>query len=285
MNLVTGAAGKTGKAVIRALVEKGESVRALVHSDEQARAVMALGANETRIGDMERHKTWTEVVRGVRVVYHISPNMHPHEVVIGHFAIQEAKLAGVERFVYHSVLHPQVELMPHHWLKMRVEERLFESGLTFTILQPAPYMQNLLGSWKQIKEEGVYSLPYAVGTRVCMVDLVDVAEAAAKAMTEPGHEYAIYELIGEPASTQTMVAETISRELGKPVRVKQTPIGEWERGARAASLSEYAVSTLIKMFEYYERYGMEGNTNALSGLLGRTPTSLETFIRRIVRTA
>ena len=62
-------------------------------------------------------------------------------------AIRAAQSAGVERFVYHSVLHPQVEIMAHHWQKMRVEEQLFESGLSFTILQPAAYMQNVLAGW------------------------------------------------------------------------------------------------------------------------------------------
>jgi hypothetical protein len=33
------------------------------------------------------------------------------------------------RLVYHSVLHPQTEQMPHHWHKLRVEEMLLESRL------------------------------------------------------------------------------------------------------------------------------------------------------------
>ncbi len=64
--------------------------------------------------------------------------------MIGKLVIDEARKAGVKHFVYHSVLHPQTEKMNHHWQKMHVEEMIFESGLPFTILQPAPYMQNLL---------------------------------------------------------------------------------------------------------------------------------------------
>ena len=77
--------------------------------------------------------------------------------------------------------------MTHHWNKLRVEETLFESGLSYTILQPASYMQNVLGGWQAIVEHGVYAAPYSVETRMSMVDLEDIAEATAVVLTEPGH--------------------------------------------------------------------------------------------------
>ncbi len=54
---------------------------------------------------------------------------------------------ALSHFVYHSVLHPQTEEMPHHWQKLRVEESLFRTHLPFTILQPCAYMQNLDIHW------------------------------------------------------------------------------------------------------------------------------------------
>lgn len=119
MILVTGAAGKTGRAVIRALAAKGESVRALVHRPEQIRLVEELGAQDVVVGDMRSQATMERAVREAQVVYHICPNVHPEEVGIGQTAIAAARSAGVQHFVYHSVLHPQIEAMPHHWLKMR----------------------------------------------------------------------------------------------------------------------------------------------------------------------
>ena len=80
----------------------------------------------------------------VTAVYHICPNMHPDEVRSASWSSGQQKSLGSEHFVYHSVLHPQIKEMPHHWKKMQVEGLLFKSGLNFTILQPAAYMQNLL---------------------------------------------------------------------------------------------------------------------------------------------
>jgi NAD(P)H dehydrogenase (quinone) len=278
--LISGAAGKTGRAIIGALAAKGGRVRALVHRPEQARLVEEMGAREVVVGDMRIPATMDRATQGARAVYHICPNVSPDEASIGQAAIAAARLAGVEHFCYHSVLHPQVEAMPHHWEKMRVEEQLYESGLCYTILHPTAYMQNVLAHWDQILEQGTYPAPYALETRLCMVDLEDVAEVAAIVLTEPGHGGATYELVGEGAMTQIEVAEVLSQQLGRPVRAEVTPLDVWERRARAAGLDNYQVETLIKMFRHYERYGFWGNPRVLGWLLRRPPTTFAAFVER-----
>ncbi len=283
MILVSGAAGKTGRAVIRALVAKGESVRALVYRPEQARLFEKVGAREVIAGDMRVRATMDRATRGVRAVYHICPNVVPDEAVIGQVAIAAARSAGVEHFCYHSVLHPQVEAMPHHWEKMRVEAQLFESGLRYTILQPTAYMQNVLAHWDQILEQGTYPVPYAVETRLSLVDLEDVAKAAAIILTEPGHAGATYELVGERAMTQIEIAEVLGHKLGRPVRAEEVPLDGWEQQARAAGLGDYQVKTLLKMFRYYEQYGFWGSSRVLGWLIRRPPTTFAAFVERAAR--
>ena len=201
---------------------------------------------------------------------------------MGQVAIDAAREEGVGRFVYHSVLHPQVEAMPHHWQKMRVEERLFASGLGYTILQPAAYMQNVLAQWESVVRNGVYEVPYGIETRLGMVDLADVAEVAAQVLTEPGHIGAIYELSGPEALTQRQVAEVLGRRLGRPVEAQQVPLAAWEERARAAGMGDYQGQTLLHMFRYYDRHGFWGNPRVLGWLLGRAPGSFEAFIARVV---
>ncbi len=282
MILVTGTAGKTGRAVVRALVARGMAVRGLVRRPEQVRPLKSLGVQEVVVGDMRLRATMAGAVRGVRAVYHICPNMSPDELAIGQLVIAAARSAGMAHFVYHSVLHPQTEAMPHHWQKLRVEEHLFEADLPYTILQPAAYMQNVLAGWDQIVEQGVYRVPYATETRLGMVDLEDVAEVAATVLTEPGHQGATYELAGSEVLTQTEVAAILGRVLGRPVRAEVIPPAEWEQGARARGLGDYPIETLIKMFRYYERCGFWGNPNVLSWLLGRPPTTFAAFVERTI---
>jgi len=284
MILVTGAAGKTGRAVIRALTERGEDVRALVHRPEQVRPIQELGAQQVVAGDMLDPTTMNQVARDMRAVYHICPNVSPDEVVIGEHVIAAARAAEVEHFVFHSVLHPQVKAMPHHWQKMLVEEQLFQSKLRFTILQPAAYMQNVLAQWGSIVKEGVYSIPYPVETQLSLVDLNDAAEAAAVVLGEPGHEGATYELVGIEPLSQNELAATLSQQLGRPVRVQVIPLDHWERQAQASGLGAYQIQTLIKMFQYYALHGLGGNPWVLSCLLGHPPTTFADFVEKVACT-
>lgn len=283
--LVSGAGGKTGRAVVRTLAAHGLVIRALVRRQEQIPELIALGARDALAGDMRDPHTWKQATEQVQSLYHICPNMSPEEVLIGELALDAARHAGTERFVYHSVLHPQARSMPHHRNKLLVEERIFESRIAFTILQPTAYMQNLLAGWPSITREGTHRVPYATATRISLVDLEDVAEAATTVLVDPGHEGAVYELAGPDAPTQENVAAIVSEVLRRPVRAEAVSHEAWEESARASGLGDYQMQTLLAMFRYYERYGMVGNPRTLGWLLGRPPRSLAEFLLRVTRVA
>ena len=282
MILVTGAAGKTGRAVMRALMSSGVEARALVHRKEQVESAYALGAHEAIVADLGIPETLTPGFRGVEKVYHICPNVSPDEITFGMNAIHAAQMSGVEHFVYHSVLHPQTEAMPHHWKKLRVEEGLLQSGLPFTILRPTAYMQNIQTHWQTILEKNIYPVPYPVETRLSLVDLEDVAEAAAIVMTREDHLGSTYELVGTTPLSQIEIAATLSQVLGVPIRAVRQDHADWERSARDRGLGNYQIEALIKMFEYYEHYAFEGNPHITEWLLGRSPVTLTDFIQRTI---
>ena len=277
MILVTGAAGKTGKAVLQALAQTGQPVRAWLRRPEQAQE---LPIADAIVGDLEDSCLWREACCGIDALYLICPNMYPREFQVGRLALQAARQAGVERFVYHSVLHPQTEEMPHHWQKLRVEEEIFRSGLPFTILQPCAYMQNVLAYLEQIATTGRYAVPYSVHARFALVDLADVAQVAARVLTESGHAGAIYELAGPANLSSEEIAHALADRLRQPVEAVQTACDSWERSAIAGGMPSESIEALAAMFRYYDRYGLIGNGNALGWLLGRRPTSLSQFAAR-----
>ena len=281
MILVTGAAGKTGNAVVKALTARGASVRALVRHPEHTGALLALGAAEVAVGSFEDRPALLRAAAGTCATYHICPNVSADEVVHARAVADAARVRGVRRFVFHSVLHPQIEAMPHHWAKMRVEEMLFAEGFDLTILQPTAYMQNVLGAWRGIVEDGVFRVPYPVETRLSLVDLDDVAEAAALVLTQDGHGGATYELVGTRPLNQSEVAATIGAALRREVRAEAETVEAWDARARAAGMAEHERITLAAMFRYYAEHGLVGNPNTLRWLLGRTPNDLAAFLGRI----
>ena len=279
MILVTGAAGKTGRAVVAALRARGATVAAFVHRDAHVGPLKELGATRVHVGRLDDRAALREAMAGVSAIYHLAPNVSPDELSFGFSVAAAASDAGVGRLVFHSVLLPRIEAMPHHWEKARVEEMLLASGLAVTVLQPTAYMQNLLQAWPAIVKQGVYRVPYALKARISLVDLEDVAAVAAKVLTETGHEQKTYELVGTKPLSQTEVAATLSRALGRKVQAKSEAVKTWEKRAAAAGMGNYQRATLAKMFRYYDGHGLSGDPATLRRLLGRAPTSLEDFVR------
>jgi uncharacterized protein YbjT (DUF2867 family) len=281
--LVTGAAGKTGKAVISKLVAAGLPVKAMVHSDNKIIAMREMGCQEVVVADMLDQEMVNEAFKDAQQVYHICPNMNPDEEKIGRIMIEAATNAGIKQFVYHSVLHPQVKTMAHHWHKLKVEEQLMMSSLNFTILQPAAYMQNILGYWEKMMDEGMYAIPYSIDSRSSMIDLNDLSDVVLEVLTRTGHEYAIYELSSCQTFSARQIADIVSKKTGKLIKASALDRIEWEKTMRTRGMSDYAVDTLLKMFEYYEDYNFIGNCNQLRWLLGREPVKFEQFIENYLK--
>ena len=284
MILVTGAGGKTGRAIVRALVARGADVRALVRSPARQAELKAIGAREVVAAAMDDADALSLAARGIGAIYHICPNVSPHEIAFAKAVIKAATDNGVHRLVCHSVLHPQIEAMPHHWNKLRVEEMLFATALDVTVLQPTAYMQNSLAEWDHMVLDGLYRVPYPVETRLSLVDVDDVAEAAAIVLTGGGHSGATYELVGTTPLSQIEIAGTFGQALNKAVRAEAESIESWEHRARARGMDHHARETLTKMFRAYARDGLKGNPNVLGWLLGRPPTPLGSFATRMAAT-
>ncbi len=193
--------------------------------------------------------------------------------------MRAARAARIEHFVYHSVLHPQIEALPHHWNKVFVEQAVIESGLPFTILQPSSYMQNALPDWPGISR-GVHTLGFSVQARLSLVDLEDVAEVAAKVTGRPEHAGAIYELAGPQMLSGDDKAGILSRVLGRSVKAVQESPGEFRRRAASAGMAQHVIDTRAAMFAHYDHRGLAGNPNVLEMLLGRPATTFEQFASR-----
>ncbi|QVQ53679.1 NmrA family NAD(P)-binding protein [Spiractinospora alimapuensis] len=282
--LVTGAAGKTGRAVIEALRARDLPTRALVRRPEQADAARAAGATEVRVGDMRDRDDVAEALRGTTGVYHIAPNMSGAEVAIGEALIGAAQATGVRRVVYHSVLRPQIRAMPHHWDKLLVEAALFETGMDVTVLQPGPYTQNLLEGLDRVREHGELRVPYRVDAPFGMVDLRDVAEVAARCLAEERYRGGTYELVGPEAVTAESVARDLGATLGRDVRAVRIDPADWAATARSRAVPEHVVTALAAMFSYYDAYGLPGNGRVLTALLGHAGTSVsDVFARELTK--
>lgn len=272
--LVIGAAGKTGHAVTRALVARGVRVRAAVRPGSQGMPYAAELASPVTV-ELTTGLGLRAAMAGVDAVYHLAPNVHPDEVGIAARVAESACAAGVSRFVFHSVLHPEDTSMPHHVRKAEAETVIRARLSTATVLRPAAYGQNLLDA----ALAGRMAVPYSLDAPFTNVDLDDVAEVAALVLTESGREGATYELCGPESLTVREQARIASDVLGRTVQVTQISLAEWAAGPGSA-VPEPAREDLLAMFRAYDRDGLTGDATDLERLLGRPATPWHVTVER-----
>lgn len=284
MILLTGANGRTGRAVLTALVARGADVRAFVRNPQYAEDLLELGAREVVIGDMA---TSEDVERGVvecAKVIHIGPPMSPDEVSMTMSFVAAAKRNAVDQFVYYSVMHPFRREVRHHSLKLEATERLVESGVPYTIIEPARYMQHLELIWSKVINAGDFAMPFDVDQKFNVVDLADLAEATAAIATESNHLYATYELAGPQALSQRDMAKVCAEILGRVVTAREVALDDMARAAEARGINADRIEQMQIMNAHYTDHGFLGNPNILTWVLGRTPTTFRSYIERLVAT-
>ncbi|MDY7104978.1 MAG: NAD(P)H-binding protein [Actinomycetota bacterium] len=275
MILVTSAGGKTGLAVTAALEAAGEPVRALRRTPGAVP-----GATEVvsgNVADLGPH------LDGVRAVYLIWPNFTEGEADGVGAAIDACRAAGVERFVYHSVLHPHVRAMPHHWDKADAEEALFESGLAFVSLQPGAYMDNIGGQAPGIAASGRLESPWGLEARQSLVDLADVAEVAVRACRDDAMVGGCFELCGPEALDAGDLAVRLTEAFGVDVDAIDIGSTGWGEAARDGGMTAYACRCGMLMADHYRDHGFCGSDVVLRALLGREPTTFAAWAARLAR--
>ncbi len=279
--LVTGAGGRTGQAIVPALAGAGHAVRVFVRRPESGAELTARGAAEVVVGDLNDDAAVENALQGVQALFHIPPTMSSDEIPIGKRMVAAAKAVGLGHFVYYSVLHPQIQGLPHHWNKLFVEEAVIESGLTYTILQPCSYMQNTMSDWANITGAGVHTMAFPVDIALSLIDLADVAAVAAKVTGNPAHYNATYELAG-PALSVRDKARILSDVLGREVRPAQESVAQWKETVLAGGMPAHMVEGRAKMFAHYGETGLSANPGILEWLLGRPATGFAQFVTRAV---
>ena len=271
MIVVTAAGGKTGAAVVEALWSRGTRVRALVGSSPARSELTALSA-EVRATDLTEAAAVEPLLDGADALYLIWPNFDPAETTGAVALLQAARRAGVPRVVYHSVLRPQARSMPHHAAKDRVEEALDRSGLAWRVLQPCAYADNLDGQLADVAATGLLRSPWGLAQAQSLVDLRDVAQAAAVLLTEDGLDGGTFEAVGPEPLTAPRLAELLADWLGRDV----TAVDAVSDGPVPV---EYAARCTRLMFDHYRAHGFTGSPRVLEGLLGRPSRTFADHLR------
>jgi uncharacterized protein YbjT (DUF2867 family) len=266
--LVTGAAGNIGTRLLQRLAGKAE-VRAFVRPGERV-----AGDVERFEGDLADRERVRSAVKGVSAIYLLTTGADLAALEAN--VIDAAAAERVLHVVKHSILNTDAELSSMHRWHRAGEQRLEASGLAFTILRPAVFATNALGWAGMAKGGAVYG---ALGDAALpVIDPDDVAEVAAKVLTEPGHAGKAYALTGPEALTEAAQVATIARVIGKPLQYVAVPDEAARQGMLGLGWPAGWVDGMVDLIQAYRRIGGAATSSTVSELLGRPPGRFDAFI-------
>jgi uncharacterized protein YbjT (DUF2867 family) len=121
-------------------------------------------------------------------------------------------------------------------------------------------------------------VPYDVDALFGLVDLHDVGEAGAAALTDDRHVGATYEIGGPALVSVRDVAAVAGQVLARPVGAVRIDEATWLRSV--PHLDEHGRDTLLAMFRYYDAHGLPTGGLSTAALLGRPAADLASSLRR-----
>lgn len=228
--LVIGAGGKTGSQLTSALRSQGATVRAAGRTPGKP----ADGIVPVRF-DWADRGTWADALGTAEGLYIVGPTAQPDADVLVRDLLAEA--AGVRRVVLLSVLG--ADLLPDVVPMAGWEQDVRNSGKQWTILRPNWFQQNFGdGAFTTpLRDTGVLELPDA-DAALSFIDTRDIAEVAALALVQDGHDGRTYELTGPQSLTYAEALAILGKAADRDLSYVALDPQQHTDRLRAAGLSE-----------------------------------------------
>lgn len=213
MIIVTGATGNVGRHLVAALSAAGHAVTAVSRSASPITADAAVSSVQADLTDPVR---LGRVLTGAAALFLIVPGADDLD---GPAIMTAAADAGVCRVVLLSSQAVGTRSgAGSHASLARLESAVRSSGLQWTILRPSGFASNDLAWLPTIQRQHTVYTPYA-DVALPVIDPRDIAEVAATALSEPGHDGRTYVLTGPAAISPRQRAAIIGSVIGRSVDV------------------------------------------------------------------
>lgn len=278
--LVTGATGDTGRPAVRALLEKGHRVRALIRADDDAAAALRVMGAETVVGDMLDPQDMIAAAQGMTGAYFCFP-VHPGMIQAAVNMADAARRADLKVIVNLSQIAARDDspnlVIRNHW----VSEQIFAwAGVPTITLHPTFYLQWLLYPHAQasIIREHVIDLPWGEGTHAPIAP-EDIGYFAAKMLDEPAaHIGKTYDLVGPVEMGQSNLAAATGKALGVDIAYRPLTMEAYEAQLAAMGFPPFAIE-FFQALAIDARDGVfSGSNNVFESIVGRPPMTVQKFV-------
>jgi len=228
--LIIGGTGTLGRQIVKQAIDEGYQVKCLVRDFRRGSFLKDWGA-ELVYGDLSIPSTIPLVLKGVSGIIDAatirSTSSYTSEIIDwkGKLALLEAaKLIGIKKIVFFSVLNaaanPSIPLMD---LKLRMEQKVKNSGLNYTIFQCSGFFQGLISQYALPVLENETIWLQGDSQPVAYLDTQDAARAIVKSLQDQTYDKKTVALIGERFWTSKEVIELCERLSGKTAKISYIP--------------------------------------------------------------
>jgi uncharacterized protein YbjT (DUF2867 family) len=275
MILVTGASGTVGKAVLNEVARSGAQHKAMYRS--AAEAAKAPTGTQTVLADFSKKETLAAALRDADSVYLVCSPI-PDLVQLESNMIEACLAARVKHIVLNSALGAADYAKSFPSWHRKVEDKLKSTGISFTILRPNSFHQNVVTYFApSIRVQSVFYSSMG-NARTSYLDVRDIAAVASKALAGGEHRGKTYDLNGPEALTYAEVAQKISKHAGRAVQYVDIPAEAQRKAMLDQGMPTWQVDALLDLQEYYTSGNGGSVDQLLSSLLGCQPIAMDRFL-------
>jgi uncharacterized protein YbjT (DUF2867 family) len=289
--LVTGAGGGVGgvgRMVVDELLASGQTVRAMVHrEDDRAEALRESGAHVV-VGDLTDPVAVADALDGVtRMFFSMSVSAAYLEAttVVCSLAADMTDLDVLVNMSQMTVsqMTPTSTAESHqqrlHWL---AEHVIDWSPIPAAQIRPTVFLENPLFTIlaaRSIRERQVLALPFGSG-RTSPIAAGDVADAVTAVLRNPAeHIGAVYELTGPTILDVDGLAAQYSSALDRDISGQRLDFDDWRSELEGSGLDPHVQEHITTMARLHREDRYNRSTDQVQALTGHAPQSVEDFVR------
>lgn len=277
--LITGATGVTGGGAIPHLIERGFSVRAMVHRiDQRSEKLSGLGAEIVQ-GDLSDFNAVSEALKGISAAYFVYPIQVPGILEATAFFSQAAIEEGVSAIVNMSQISARRIAKSHaaqnHW----IAERLFDRcGISVTHLRPTLFCEWVIYFSQAIREKNILPLPYGEG-RYAPIAGEDQGRVIAAILSDPApHAGKIYPLFGPKELSLHDTADILTQVLGRKITYVAMEIEPFQQVLKDMGFNAHFIQHISSIAQDCRDGVFSGTNDLVEKISGQNPLSMEEFV-------
>jgi NAD(P)H dehydrogenase (quinone) len=280
--LITGAAGQLGQRVIHHLLETYKVPAAnLIAATRDPSKLASLAAKgvTTRKADFDDAATLEAAFKDVDRLLIISTDALavPGQRLKQHkTALEAAVKAGVKHIAYTSMPAPDNSVVTFALDHLGTENAIKASGLPYTIVRNAWYMDNYLHGMPHNLQSGSWYTASGDG-KVPNISREDCALAIAAALASGTIESATYTLTGSESLSANQIAAVIADAVGKPLKAVLVTDEQLGQGMRGAGLPDFVADMLVSADANIRAGNFDHVTDDFAKLTGKQPEKLKDF--------